>query len=286
MDVDQAMFAYAAAESSAAAVEAERRRLAESLESSVIEPLNLLLSQANVYEQALGANLTARTAVSVLTSLARQALQQARDLQANLYPSVLETLGLEPALETLAGQVTRAYGLQVTLTLERLPSRLPALLELALFRAAQDAVHRIVRHAHASQVIIRLERRDKQLRLCISDNGTTTIGKETLHAACQRIEQLGGSVETDASSYGGLELTVSFALEPPVQLSPREIEVLRLLSEGLSNKEIAQQLSLSPRTVNFHLDHIYSKLGVSSRTEAVIHALRHGWGRRSGSQPG
>ena len=178
MDVDQAMFAYAATESSAAAVEAERRRLAESLESSVIEPLNLLLSQANVYEQTLGANLTARTAVSVLTSLARQALQQARDLQANLHPSVLETLGLEPALETLAGQVTRAYGLQVTLTLERLPSRLPALLELALFRAAQDAIHHIVRHAHASQVIIRLERRDERLRLSISDNGTTTIGKE------------------------------------------------------------------------------------------------------------
>ena len=51
--------------------------------------------------------------------------------------------------------------------------------------------------------------------------------------------------------------------------------MLQLLAEGMSNKEIAQALVITPRTVNFHLDNIYSKLGVSSRTEAAIYALRH-----------
>ena len=55
---------------------------------------------------------------------------------------------------------------------------------------------------------------------------------------------------------------------------------LQLLAEGMSNKEIARVLSLSPRTVNFHLDNIYAKLGVNSRTEAAIYALRRGWTKR------
>lgn len=56
------------------------------------------------------------------------------------------------------------------------------------------------------------------------------------------------------------------AIEP---LSEREIEVLRLLAQALPNKKIARALGLSPETVKWHLSHIYSKLGVSSRDEAV-----------------
>ena len=60
-------------------------------------------------------------------------------------------------------------------------------------------------------------------------------------------------------------------------LSEREIEVLRLATRGLSNQEIADELYLSLRTVQAHLGHIFNKLQVSSRTEAVVHALKEGW---------
>lgn len=60
-------------------------------------------------------------------------------------------------------------------------------------------------------------------------------------------------------------------------LSDRELEVLRLAARGLTNAGIAQQLGLSTRTVQVHLTHIFAKLGVGSRTEAVITALRHRW---------
>jgi signal transduction histidine kinase/DNA-binding CsgD family transcriptional regulator len=277
----QELLVYAALEDTAAAVETERRRLAKLLQGRVVESLNLLLSQANAYEQTLGANPTARMAVSVLASLARQVIQEVRDLEANLHPSTLEILGLEPALEALTGQVMRSYGLQITLALERMRERLPPQIELALFRAAQDALERTIRHAHASQATIRLERRDEHLIFSLSDNGVAAMGgEEVLRAARQRIEQLGGAVETGVGPRGGFELTISFALKEPVQLTPREMEVIQLLAEGLSNKEIARLLFISPRTVNFHLDNIYSKLGVSSRTEAAIYALRHGWARR------
>ena len=60
-------------------------------------------------------------------------------------------------------------------------------------------------------------------------------------------------------------------------LSERETEVLKLAAKGLSNKVIAEQLFLSPRTVQVHLGNIFNKLGVASRTEAVLYGLRKSW---------
>lgn len=64
--------------------------------------------------------------------------------------------------------------------------------------------------------------------------------------------------------------------ELPEALTPRESEVLQLLAEGLPNKLIARRLNISPNTVKFHINAILSKLGVQSRTEAVIRATRAG----------
>jgi len=63
----------------------------------------------------------------------------------------------------------------------------------------------------------------------------------------------------------------------PVPLTPREIEVLRMLAEGMGNRAIAQHLNLSEHTVKFHISSIFSKLDVSSRTEAVILGAKQGW---------
>lgn len=60
-------------------------------------------------------------------------------------------------------------------------------------------------------------------------------------------------------------------------LSDREMDVMRLATRGLTNQEIADELSLSLRTVQAHLGHIFNKLQVSSRTEAVVRALKEGW---------
>jgi DNA-binding NarL/FixJ family response regulator len=62
-----------------------------------------------------------------------------------------------------------------------------------------------------------------------------------------------------------------------VGLTEREMEVLSLVAQGLTNDQIAQQMHLSTRTVEAHLTHIYNKLNVSSRTEAALLAMRKGW---------
>ena len=67
--------------------------------------------------------------------------------------------------------------------------------------------------------------------------------------------------------------------EEPVlaeELTPRELEVLQLLAEGLANKAIAQRLSISEHTVKFHVNAIMSKLSAQSRTAAVVQATRLG----------
>ncbi|MEE8566901.1 MAG: response regulator transcription factor, partial [Candidatus Bipolaricaulota bacterium] len=60
-------------------------------------------------------------------------------------------------------------------------------------------------------------------------------------------------------------------------LTQRELDILKLVTKGLSNKEIANELSLSARTVQRHLESIFIKLQVGSRTEAVVRALKEGW---------
>jgi DNA-binding CsgD family transcriptional regulator len=62
----------------------------------------------------------------------------------------------------------------------------------------------------------------------------------------------------------------------PDDLTERQVEILRLLAEGRSNREIAAALSLSVRTVEHHVAHIYAKIGASGRVAAAAYALRHG----------
>jgi DNA-binding NarL/FixJ family response regulator len=60
-------------------------------------------------------------------------------------------------------------------------------------------------------------------------------------------------------------------------LTPRELEVLRLAARGLTNQAIGAELNISDRTVQGHLANVYAKLGVSTRTEAVLRAVKLGW---------
>ncbi len=98
-------------------------------------------------------------------------------------------------------------------------------------------------------------------------------------------EDLVAAVRAAASGQSALAPTIAGRLmarmrAPQVSLSAREIEVLALVAEGASNGEVAARLFISDATVKSHLVHVFSKLGVSSRTAAVNEARRLGVLRR------
>jgi DNA-binding NarL/FixJ family response regulator len=64
--------------------------------------------------------------------------------------------------------------------------------------------------------------------------------------------------------------------EWPADLTAREVDVLRLVACGYSNREIANELSISSKTAGNHVEHIYSKIGVSNRARASLFAMKHG----------
>ena len=87
-----------------------------------------------------------------------------------------------------------------------------------------------------------------------------------------------GSPALLQSILGGQPETMLIEGEPVVDpLTPREREVLQLAAEGLANKQIALALEISEHTVKFHLSSLYTKLGVTSRTEAIRSGARRGW---------
>ena len=260
-------------------LEAERRAMARALQETVINQLNLVLSQASVYDQTLR-NPDARMAVSILSSLARQALQQALDLENNLHPTILDSLGLEPALDAFALQMKRSHGITIVLMIDKLRTRLPTQLELVLFRATQEIVEQALKRANATRFTITLQKRDDLLTYIIEHDGNPTIDLSQINASAY-IESLSGKLIRTISTQGRVGLQIEFSLIEPIDMTEREMDVLICLTEGMTNKEIALKLEISPRTVKFHLDNIYSKLGVSTRTEAAVYALNHNWQRHS-----
>ena len=66
------------------------------------------------------------------------------------------------------------------------------------------------------------------------------------------------------------------AAKGPAGLTAREVEVLRLIARGLSNKQIAERLVISPKTARNHIEHIYAKIDASSRAAASLFAMQHG----------
>jgi DNA-binding NarL/FixJ family response regulator len=112
-----------------------------------------------------------------------------------------------------------------------------------------------------------------------------TLGTEAMRAAISRI--LGGGVWTppDVDLSAGSDAETAALMARMATLTPQQVRVLMMLSEGLLNKQIAYQLGVSEATVKAHVSAILQKLGVESRTQAVIAAAKIETGQWSQGAP-
>jgi DNA-binding NarL/FixJ family response regulator len=128
----------------------------------------------------------------------------------------------------------------------------------------------------AGVVVLTLHAGDPQIFAALEAGASAFLGKES------RGEEVVGAARHASRTPRSFLCTglagalMRRASQSTTRLSPRELEVLRLLGEGLRTVEIARRLHLGESTVKLHLGHVYRKLGVGSRTEALAAGLRLG----------
>ena len=148
-----------------------------------------------------------------------------------------------------------------------------------------EATHHIKAHFPDVRVLILTSYDDDPYVFALLQAGAdgyvlkTASGDEVVHAV--RTVHQGESALSPAIASKVVRQAMSGrpegAAEQIETLTDRELDVLRLAARGLTNRAIGQELSISHRTVQGHLQSIYGKLSVGSRTEAVTEALRRGW---------
>lgn len=154
------------------AQEEERKRIARELHDDAAQSILLLSRQLDIILSE-GAGKIPKTAVSELEHIQNIANDTYKNLQRyarDLRPSILDQMGLTAALNWLAEELSKELGIKTTVKADKLPP-LPSQIELAMFRIAQEALSNIRKHAHASEVNIRLKLDSNTIKMTITDNG-------------------------------------------------------------------------------------------------------------------
>jgi DNA-binding NarL/FixJ family response regulator len=137
-------------------------------------------------------------------------------------------------------------------------------------------------HADSQMIFSLLE--SGAIGYVLKDEALETLDR-AVHAAARGESWLSPAVASKVvqrAVSGGQEKEEAARPESP--LTPREMEILQLLAQGLDNTAIAAELVITKRTAQNHISNIYGKLGVDSRTEAMLYAIRRGWVDVDGSE--
>jgi len=152
------------------AQEEERKRIARELHDETGQALTSLAVGLRVLQKAQTLE-QARAYAEELVQLTHQALEAVHQLSVELRPKTLDDLGLVPALRWYITRWSRMSGVEATLETKGVEERLPAEIEIVLYRVVQEALTNVAKHAQATHVEVVLERRDDMITLRVTDNG-------------------------------------------------------------------------------------------------------------------
>jgi signal transduction histidine kinase len=203
--------------------EEERRRLSLELHDETAQVFSAVKLKLGV----IGEQADAETARSIATvaQLVDQGMQSIRSVTEMLRPAALDDLGLDAALRSLALEFEESTGIEVRLTTTGDIDSIAADAELALFRAMQEGLSNVARHANARLVTASLTARDGAVLLVLADDGAPTPadvdidrmqqhGHMGLAGIRERAEALGGRLAVETGPHGGLQISLEIPSRP------------------------------------------------------------------------
>lgn len=187
-------------------------------------------------------------------------------------------LGLEPDLE-IVGEA--ANGLEAVRLAQQMHPDIVLMDILMPHKDGIEATTEILRQCPATRVLILTSMTDiERILPTIQAGALGYVAKNTppqeLLTAIRMLHQ--GGIYLPAGLARRLLRVIGSApsAQPVEALTERELEILKLVAQGLGNDEIAHRLVISSRTVGVHVSHILDKLNLTNRTQAALYALRHG----------
>ena len=213
------------------AQEQERHRIARELHDNLGQELALVeITLDRLIEKS---DPSLKPDLTDLSSRVSAISGTTREISHGLYPTALEYLGLQKALAKLCDDVKRGKELSVELTIGKLPDRLQPSISVCLYRVAQETLHNIITHSHATNVQVELTCRHGRILLTIIDDG---VGFDVDHEGSglglismrERIRAIGGSIHISSFRKAGTLIEVQVPMvEPGVEDSGAPINSVR-----------------------------------------------------------
>jgi len=206
------------------AQETERRYIARELHDEIGQTLTAV--KINLQTMQRSSDISAHASIlEENVSIIERALQQVRNLSLDLRPSLLDDLGLVPALRWYMNRQAERAGFTAVFVADSLEAHLSPDLEIVCFRVVQEALTNVARHARAQHVLVELRQRGTQLELAIRDNGVGFDVRSALERAThgaslgllgmeERVSLVGGQVEIESVPTHGTEIRARFPLAP------------------------------------------------------------------------
>ena len=202
------------------AQENERRSISRELHDEVGQALTgILLEMANLSTRIRSGDLDAVAAkADEVKKLIEDSLGTVRNMALLLRPSMLDDLGLVPALQWQAREVSKRTGIRVRVSAEGVSEELPEEHKTCIYRIVQEALHNAVQHAGARLVKVSVEQDAGRIRLQIADDGKGFNAREErgmgLLGIQERVGHLGGSFQIESSPGRGTLLAIELPATP------------------------------------------------------------------------
>jgi signal transduction histidine kinase len=201
------------------AQETERRTISRELHDQVGQTLNaVLVDAANLAKRIPPDDEVGQRYLNNIRSYADSSVNSIRDISLLLRPSMLDDLGLIPALEGQARETSRRTGIDVRVSAENVDDSLPDAIRTCVYRIVQEALQNVARHSGAKHARIAVRQENGSLSLAIEDDGKGFDPRRTkgvgLLGMEERVKQLGGRLEVHSEPGKGTALRVSLPVRP------------------------------------------------------------------------